>query len=487
MPSFITEAVSEYEDAEHSDDVVQMNPGEVTDTEPRTGAPSRCALPTGRTRVAGRRAARAVRARAQAWGGRLLARRLARKGGLDLASLTFIPEPAKMPLQRTGLDPVPQLAQVRATDPVHKIDLPFDFSVYLVTDHEHVRSVLANRDDYSNDIRHLLPGTGGTTSGEDIGGLGFTDAPLHTRLRKIVTPEFTMRRLARLEPMIEAIVATQLDELAAAGADGSPVDLAKLLSFPVPFQTICALLGLELSDRDAFARLGVQRFDITSGAAAAFGAVSAQREFLFDAVARQRQEPGPGLIGQIIRDEGDRISDLDLAGLADGVFTGGYETTAGMISLSTLVLLRDPAHAELVRTGSRKDVDRVVEELLRYLSVVQMAFPRFARHDLDLLGTPLKAGDVVLASLSASNRDPLTAGASPEVFDPARVPTSGHLAFGHGAHRCIGAELARMELRILLPALLRRFPDLAIAVPQSELQFRELSFVYGIDHLPVTV
>ncbi|MFQ1002830.1 cytochrome P450 [Modestobacter sp. SSW1-42] len=481
MPSLITDAVLEYED-----DIVPLTPGEVTDTEPRTGAPSRCALPTGRTRVAGRRAARAVRARAQAWGGRLLARRISRKG-IDLASLTFIPEPAKVPLQRTGLDPVPALAQLRATDPVHRVELPFDFAVYLVTDTELVRSVLANRDDYSNDIRHLLPGTGGTTSGADIGGLGFTDAPLHTRLRKIVTPEFTMRRLARLEPMIEAIVESRLDELAAAGADGSPVDLAKVLSFPVPFQTICALLGLELSDRDAFARLGVQRFDITSGAAAAFGAVSAQREFLFDAVARQRKEPGPGLIGQIIRDEGELISDVDLAGLADGVFTGGYETTAGMISLSTLVLLRDPAHAELVRTGTRRDVDRVVEELLRYLSVVQMAFPRFARHDLDLAGTPLKAGDVVLASLSGANRDPRSAGAAPEAFDPTRVPTSGHLAFGHGAHRCIGAELARMELRILLPALLRRFPDLAVAVPQSELRFRELSFVYGLDHLPVTV
>jgi cytochrome P450 len=180
------------------------------------------------------------------------------------------------------------------------------------------------------------------------------------------------------------------------------------------------------------------------------------------------------------------ISDADLAGLADGVFTGGYETTAGMISLSTMVLLRDPAHAALVRDGSRKDVDRVVEELLRYLSVVQMAFPRFAKHDMEIDGHPLRAGDVVIASLSGANRDPATAGADPETFDPARVPTSGHLAFGHGIHRCIGAELARMELRIVLPALLRRFPDLALAVRPEELSFRNLSFVYGIDELPVT-
>jgi cytochrome P450 len=422
-----------------------------------------------------------VRARARAWTGRLLARRVQKKG-IDLSSLTFIPERAKVPLQRVGTDPVPRLAQLRATDPVHRLKLPFDFRVHLVTGHEQVRAVLADRDSYSNDIRHLLPGTGPATA-DDVGGLGFTDPPLHTRLRKIVTPEFTMRRLARLEPTIEGIVARQLDDLA---ASGSPADLARLVSFPVPFQTICELLGLDLLDRDAFARLGVQRFDATGGAAGAFGAVSAQREFLFDAVARQRKEPGPGLIGQIIRDEGDLISDVDLAGLADGVFTGGYETTAGMISLSTMVLLRDPAHAARVRDGDRKDVDRVVEELLRYLSVVQVAFPRFAKHDMEIDGHPLRAGDVVIASLSGANRDPATAGADPETFDPARVPTSGHLAFGHGIHRCIGAELARMELRIVLPALLRRFPDLALAVRPEELSFRNLSFVYGIDELPVT-
>jgi len=471
----ITVTVLEYED-----DIDHDTPGRVTDPASRTGALPKYPVPTPRPPVGGRAGA-GVRARARAWTGRMLARRIQKKG-LDLSSLTFIPAPAKVPLQRSGTDPVPQLARLREGDPLHRIELPFDFDVYLVTGAEQVRTVLADRDSWSNDIRHLLPGTG-TASADDIGGLGFTDAPLHTRLRKIITPEFTMRRLARLEPLIEARVERQLDELAAAGPGA---DLAKLVSFPVPFQTICDLLGLELDDRDAFARLGVQRFDVTSGAAAAFGAVSQQREFLFDAVARQRKEPGPGLIGQIIRDEGELITDVDLAGLADGVFTGGYETTAGMISLSTMVLLRDPAHAALVRDGSRKDVDRVVEELLRYLSVVQLAFPRFARRDMDVFGVPLKAGDVVLASLSGANRDPRSAGEAPEAFDPARLPTSGHLAFGHGVHRCIGAELARMELRIVLPALLRRFPDLALAVPPQELSFRQLSFVYGIDELPVT-
>src|SRR5699024_4406848 len=113
---------------------------------------------------------------------------------------------------------------------------------------------------------------------------------------------------------------------------------------------------------------------------------------------------------QIIRNEGDSITDFDLAGLADGVFTGGFETTAGMIALGTMVLLRDHDYARLVRDGTDDDIDRVVEELLRYLSVVQVAFPRFAKEDMELFGQHIKKGDVILASLSAANRDPKSAG-----------------------------------------------------------------------------
>ncbi|KAA1399550.1 cytochrome P450 [Aeromicrobium ginsengisoli] len=422
-----------------------------------------------------------VRGRVSGWIGKLVVRRIQKKG-IDLSRISFIPEPTKVPLQRNGLDPVPRIAEIRATEPMHQLDLPFNFRAFLVTGYEESRRILTDRDSYSNDIRHMFHGDGPATS-DDIGGLGFTDPPLHTRLRKIVTPEFTMRRLARLEPMISEIVDRQLDNLS---SEGSGADLAKHVAFPVPFQTICALLGLDYEDRDAFEKLGSARFDATNGGAAAFGAVSEQREFLFEAVAKQRKEPGPGLIGQILRDEGDTISDVDLAGLADGVFTGGFETTAGMIALGTIVLLRDPAYAELIRKGDPDDVDRVVEELLRYLAVVQVAFPRFAKQDMMLFGQQLRAGDVVLASLSGANRDPSSAGERPDEFDPYRTPSSGHLAFGHGIHRCIGAELARMELRIALPKLFQRFPDLALAKPQEELSFRQLSFVYGVDELPVT-
>jgi cytochrome P450 len=425
---------------------------------------------------------RGARALAQAWLGRLVERRI-RKKGIDLSELTFLPEAARLPLLRIGTDPVPELAELRARCPVDRLDMPFGFAVHLVTGYEQARTVLADRDSYSNDIRHLFRDAGpGSTA--DVGGLGLTDPPVHTRLRKLVVPEFTRARLGKLEPMIEAIVDRRLDELAAAG---SPADLAAHVSSRVPMDVICELLGLDDADHEAFVRLGTQRFDATGGTAASLGAVSEQKTMLLDVVARQRRAPGPGLIGRILQAEGDAISDNDLAGLVDGIVTGGYETTASTISMGTAVLLRDPAHAALVRDGSPAEVARLVEELLRYLSVVQVAFPRFAKQDLELFGCPVRKDDVVAVSLSGADRDPAWAGPEPDRFDPTRSPSGGgHLAFGHGMHRCVGAELARMELRIVFPELFRRFPNLALAVPEEQLSWRRLSFVYGVEELPVS-
>ena len=433
-------------------------------------------------RPARTRRLRGPRALATAWLGRIVQRRIRRKG-LDLSELTFLPEGARLPLLRNGTDPVPELAELRARCPVQRLDLPFGFAVHLVTGYEQARAVLADGDTYSNDMRHLFRDAG-PGSAADVGGLGFADPPLHTRLRKLVAPEFTRARLAKLEPRVEAIVASRLDDLVAAG---SPADLAAHVSSRVPMDVICELLGLDDADHEAFVRLGTQRFDATGGTAASLGAVSEQKRMLLDVVARQRREPGPGLIGRILAAEGDAISDNDLAGVVDGIVTGGYETTASTISMGTAVLLREPAHVDRVRDGSPADVDRAVEELLRYLTVVQVAFPRFARKDLELFGCPVRKDDVVAVSLSAADRDPAWAGPEPDRFDPFRSPTGGgHLAFGHGMHRCVGAELARLELRIVLPAIFRRFPGLALAVPEEQLAWRGLSFVYGVEELRVS-
>jgi cytochrome P450 len=380
-----------------------------------------------------------------------------------------------MPLRRDGLDPVAALGQLRGDEPVSKLSRIFGMNVWLVTGYEQARVVLNDSSNYSTDIRSRLD----SGSEQSIGGLGFTDPPEHTRLRRLLTPEFTGRRLAALQPRIEQLVEDRLDVLE---SGGPVVDLVPEFAFPIPFLVICELLGLPVDDRERFRHLGHARFNITGGGPGTLGAMSESRTFLLEAVSNQRSNPGDGLIGALIRDHGDEIDDIELAGLADGVFTGGYETSASMIALGTVALLRDPEAFGLM--GKDDDVvEAVVEELLRYLSVVQISFPRFARHDLELFGTSVKAGDVVVCSLSGANRDDVF-GQLPDRFDPRRAGRS-HLAFGHGFHRCIGSELARIELRVAFRALTRRFPDMALAVDPSALRFRDLSIVYGVESLPV--
>ena len=158
-----------------------------------------------------------VRGLVGGWLGRVAVRRI-RKKGIDLSRVAFIPEPTKVPLLRIGTDPIPRIAELRSRGPLYRLPMPFvDFRVWFLTGYQESRSVLIARDKYSNDIRHLFDGDGPATS-DDIGGLGFTDPPTHTRLRKIVTPEFTMRRLARLIPIIEEIVDGQLDEMEVLGS-----------------------------------------------------------------------------------------------------------------------------------------------------------------------------------------------------------------------------------------------------------------------------
>jgi cytochrome P450 len=396
--------------------------------------------------------------------------------GLDLSKLDKVPDSLTWPLHRTGMDPVPRLAEVREQEPVHRLTSLLGMNVWLVTGEAEARAVLADTTSYSNDIRPFMGKRGSATDG-DIGGLGFTDPPQHTRLRRLLTPEFTMRRLERLRPRIADIVERQLDEVE---RQGPLVDLVPSFAFPVPFTVICELLGLPDEDRETFRQLGSARFDVTYGGQGTLGAISDSRRFLMEATRKQRQNPGDGLIGQIIREHGDEINDFDLGGLADGVFTGGLETSASMLTLGTAVLLDHPDdYARVAEDPSA--VDRTVEELLRYLTVVQVAFPRFPKHAMELGGKRIVKGDVVVCHLTGANRDART-GPGLEAFDTSR-PASPHLAFGHGFHRCVGAELARMELRIAYPALARRFPDLRLA--DTDLGYRQLSIVYGVNSLPV--
>lgn len=398
--------------------------------------------------------------------------------------LERLPGSVHVPLQREGVSPLQELGRIRDQAPVSRLKLPLGIRGWLVTGHEEAKQVLSDPASFSNDFRQITDAVGVEVR-HSPGGLGFSDPPDHTRLRQMLTPEFTGRRLSRLTARVEGIVDQQLDALeAAVDPETGVVDLVEHFASQIPALTIYELLGVAQEDHADLQRLSTARFDVLGGADGTFGAISESVESLLKVVARQRETPGDGLLGRLIQQYGDGVSDRELAGITDGLLTGGLETTAGMLALGAVVLLRDDkAMTELCEPDA--PVNAYVEELLRYLTVVQVAFPRYAKVDVTIGGRMIRTGDVVLASLSAANRDGRI-GTSMDTFDPHREVPS-HLAFGYGIHRCIGAELARMELRAAFPRLARRFPELRLAVPEEELVYRKLSFVFGVDELPVVL
>lgn len=407
-------------------------------------------------------------------------RLIERAGGIDFSRLDKVPDSMSWPLRRDVMAPNARLSSSRDEDPVQRLASLLGLEIWLVTGDAESRQVLSDSTSYSTDIRPYMGRSGSVTDG-DFGGLGFTDPPDHTRLRRLLTPEFTMRRLERLRPGIASIVEKQLDEIETAGERTDTVDLVPSFAFPIPFLVICDLLGLPDEKRERFSSLATARFDISKGAQSSIGAIGGSREFLLAEAARQRTSPGPGLIGQIIREHGEEINDFDLGGLADGVFTGGLETSASMLALGTAVLLENRELWNRL-VSDPESVGPIVDELLRLLSVVQVAFPRFVKRDVVVGGKHISEGSVIVCTLPAANRDPrATAG---DAVDLGRATTS-HLAFGYGFHRCVGAELARMELKTAFPALARRFPDMSLAVPSADLDYRMLSIVYGVESLPV--
>lgn len=381
---------------------------------------------------------------------------------------------------RDGLDPIAELGERRVTEPVSKLELPFGITAWLVTGYDAAKEVLGDATSFSNAFGNLT--TSGTDDEQDPGGLGMTDPPYHTRLRKMLTPEFTMRRLQRLKPRIVAIVEGQLDAIERAG---QPADLVDLFAMPIPSLVICELLGVPYEDREGFQALSTARFDL--GDDSPLDVIGTSLDYLQGLVVNERANPGEGLLGMLIREHGDDISDRELAGLADGLLTGGHETTASSLSLGALALMQSPDYYARLGSADDETAHLAVEELLRYLTVVQVAFPRFSRTEVTIGGQPIPGGALVLVSLSAADRDAVLGGGDGpdmDTFDPTR-PATSHLAFGYGIHRCVGAELARMELRIAFPALARRFPTMRPAVGMDEVRFRSSSIVYSAETMPV--
>ena len=308
--------------------------------------------------------------------------------------------------------------------------------------------------------------------------LGY-DGPEHSRLRRMLADAFTFRRLRDMQPRIEKIVAERLDAME---DSGPAAELVQAYALPIPSLVICELLGVPISERFDFQLRSAVLLDATRTEQEQFANYAAIHAYMADLVARLRVEPGDGVLGEVISKYGDEITDEELIGFGNLLLIAGHDTTSNMIALSTLALLRNPGQLAAVRDETELAAP-AIEELLRYLSVVTY-LDRRATTDLDVNGHPIAAGEWLSLSVMTANHDPSLVGGDTGL-DVHRKPVP-HLAFGFGAHQCLGQQLARMELKAALPALLRRFPALRLAVPFEQLEFRHFSPIHGIVSLPVS-
>ncbi|MCV7371120.1 cytochrome P450 [Mycolicibacterium arabiense] len=400
--------------------------------------------------------------------------------------MTQAPSRPPVHMRRDAFDPAPELGALRADAGVGTVVNAFGMQVFIVTRHDDVKAMLADHEHFSNarPPGFVVPGAPDVPAAEQesqrAGNLLGMDPPEHQRLRRMLTPEFTIRRIKRLEPRITQIVDEHLDAMA---AGGSPADLVEAFALPIPSLVICELLGVPYADREGFQRRANKQLDLALPIPERLDLARESRAYMLDLVRRARVAPGEDIIGMLVREHADELTDDELVGVASLLLLAGHETTSNMLGLGTLALLRHPDQLAAVR-DEPDAIGPAVEELLRWLSIVHTSIPRITTADVEVAGVPIPAGQLVFASLPAGNRDPEFID-EPEKFD-IRRGAPGHLAFGHGVHHCLGAPLARMEMRIAWPALFRRFPDLALAEDFDHVAFREFHFIYGLRSLQVT-
>lgn len=396
--------------------------------------------------------------------------------------------PSPLPTRRDDpFDPPREYRILLEREPVSRLSFPDGKAGWLLTRYEDVRAVLSDERFSANRVRasspvRAFPRRPGDTR-ERAGSFLGMDAPEHTRYRCILARWFTTRRMRALVPRIERIVADHLDAMA---RSGPPADLVTAFALPVPSLVICELLGVPYEDRARFqgwtadlTRVGVEEN-------VALAARDALWDYIAGLVAARTREPDDALLSSLIHDpDPERALTADqLTGIGLLLLVAGHETTANMLALGTYTLLSraDQLHALRARPEL---VENAVEELLRYLSIVQFGVTRVALEDVMIGGRRIRAGETVVASLAAANRDPGRF-ADPGLLDVTREPGTPHVAFGHGVHQCLGQQLARVEMRIGYPAILGRFPALRLAAPAAEIPLRHDMFVYGVYRLPVT-
>ncbi|MEU4655159.1 cytochrome P450 [Streptomyces sp. NPDC023723] len=402
-------------------------------------------------------------------------------------SQTYEPLPAEPP-PGCPFSPPHAYTRLRVEHPVTRVTMPDGSWAWLLTRYADIRSALADPR-FSSDVNAPgYPRSGMVTAGEG-GSLIRTDPPEHGRRRRMLTRPFTLKSVSALRPRIQRITDRLCDEMADRrqqdGPDGS-VDLVRSLALPLPSLVISLLLGVPYEDRALFQSITATVLSRVNTEAERTAAREELRAYLARLVAGKEENPGDDILSELVHDRmgGGELTREEVRGTATLLLIAGHETTANMIGLGALTLIRHPRATAELRADPTL-MPGAVEELLRFHSITRSGPRRAATADVEVGGRLIKAGEGIVCAVASANRDP---GQFPDgdTFDIRRRNAQHHIAFGYGVHQCLGQSLARAELEIALNTLLARFPELRLAVDFADVPFRSDMLVYGCHALPVT-
>ncbi|MFI5916062.1 cytochrome P450 [Dactylosporangium sp. NPDC051541] len=395
-------------------------------------------------------------------------------------------QPPAFPMQRScPFHPPAEYEQLRAESPVSKVTLPTGRVVWLIVGHRNVREVLVDPRVTSDRTHPNFPLLASVPP-EQLRAIPQTligvDPPEHTAHRRLVIPEFTVKRVQTMRPWITELVDGLVSDMLKAGP---VVDLVQAMSLPVPSLVICEMMGVPYADHDQFQTWTARLLNFTTSPEQRAATFQELVGYLDKLVTAAEEDPQDDLLGRLVvkNRESGVLDHTNLVGMARLLLFAGHETTANMISLGVVTLLEHPEQLAAVRADPAL-MPKAVEELLRYFSILDVATARVATVDMEVAGTLIRAGEGLIAIGSGANRD-AEAFENPDDFDISRGARH-HVAFGYGVHQCLGQNLARLELEIVLNTLFRRIPGLRLAVPVGELSFKHDANVYGINEVPVT-
>lgn len=380
--------------------------------------------------------------------------------------------------RRCPFDPPSELTDLITERPIARMHYPDGHVGWLVTNYQLAKEVLSSpRISARHELRRFpVPfpiKLGPAAPGVFVG----MDAPEHTRYRKPLAKAFTARHAREMEPVIQQIADDVLDAME---KQGSSADLVRSFALPLPIRVISEIIGGTQDVTDEFQQLRIPMITPGTPPEQARAAMVRTGELMRELVAAKRAKPSADLLGSLIA--GGDLTDDELAAIALQILGAGHETTAHMFALGTYLLLQDDELRQRLTTEGPW-TDEAADELLRYLTIAQF-ITRAALEDVEFGGQLVRKGETVTIALSAANRDPERF-PDPDTFDPERAQ-NGHLTFAHGVHKCLGVHLARTELRVGMPALLRRFPKLRLAIQPEEIGTRDAMSTYGVHELPVT-